>query len=188
MSRQSIVRRQYNSFSIDRYLTAVRQQSRVPSTDILGLHCMYPTYGYPSLHDALANSNVHDSNRLQNHTPRNPFRHLKQQRKHHSIRPSHQAIQHAQRQTPRQTTQQTRRPHSRHVPDGFCAENLFKFFFFKISPSPSFRLLFSCSMSRTCGFCPVRCDCSVHISHMTRVSAVSACVCFHATHPPASVM
>ena len=136
MSRQSIVRRQYNSFIMERSLTAVRQQSRVPSTDILGLHCMYPTYGYPSLHDALANSNVHDSNRLQNHTPRNPFRRLKQQRKHHSIRPWHQAIQHAQGQTPRQTTQQIRRPHSRHVPDGFCGENLAVKLFFSKFPHP----------------------------------------------------
>ena len=80
-------------------------------------------YGYPSLHDALANNNVHDSNRLQNHTPRNPFRHLNQQRKHHSIRPSHHAKQHAQKQRTQQTTQQIRRPHSRHVHDGFCREN-----------------------------------------------------------------
>ena len=42
--------------------------------------------GYSSLRDAKKkNNNVHDSYRLQNHTPRNPFRHLKQQRKHHSI-------------------------------------------------------------------------------------------------------
>ena len=87
---------------------------------------LYPrsqVHGYPSLHDALANNNVHDSNRLQNHTPRNPFRHLKQQRKHHSIRASHQATPHAQKQTTQRTTQQTRKPHSRHVPDGFCREN-----------------------------------------------------------------
>ena len=45
---------------------------------------------HPSLHDALAKNNVHDSNRLTHQI--NPFRHLKQQRKHHSIRASHQAI------------------------------------------------------------------------------------------------
>ena len=90
--------------------------------------------GYPSLHDALANNNVHDSNRLQNHTPRNLFRHLKQQRKHYSVRPSHQATQHAQKQTTQQTTQLTRRPHSRHVPDGFCRENhVVKVFFSKFA-------------------------------------------------------
>ena len=34
----------------------------------------------------------------------------------------------------------------------------------------------------------MRCDYSVHILHMTRARAVSACVWFHVTHPPASVM
>ena len=75
------------------------------------------------MYDARANENVHDSNRLRNQIPENPSRHLKQQRKHHSTRPSHPATQHARKQTTQQTTQQTRRPRSKHVPDGFCREN-----------------------------------------------------------------
>ena len=111
---------------------------------------------------------MHDSTRLQSHTavsPRNPFRHLKRQRKHHSLRPSHQATQHAQKQATQQTTQQTRRPHSRHVPDGCCRENhVVKRVFVKICPSPPFRSLLFHSMSRTYGLFSVRCDCSVHTS------------------------
>ena len=92
---------------------------------------------YPSLHDVVANNNLHGSNRLQNHTPLNPFRHLKQQRKHHSIRPSHQATQHVLKQTTEQTTQQTRRPPSRHVPDVYCQKNhVVKRFFFQNLPIP----------------------------------------------------
>ena len=64
--------------------------------------------GYPSSHDALANNNVYDSNRLQNHTPRNPFRSLKQQRKHHSI--SHRTRPHSTRKSRRHS-----RPRSRHA-------------------------------------------------------------------------
>ena len=77
------------------------------------------------------------ASRTTHHIPRNPFRHFKQQRKHHSIRPSHQATQDAQKQTTQQTTKQTRRPHSRHVPDGFCRENhVVKRFFFQALPIP----------------------------------------------------
>ena len=52
-------------------------QKRAIGTTRTGMRSCQMHVGYPSLHDALANNNVHDSNRLQNHTPRNPFRHLK---------------------------------------------------------------------------------------------------------------
>ena len=139
---------EHRTWRIGRKLTAHRNSS----AHVLFCELTIEQDCYPSWHDALTNNNVHDSNRLQNHTPRNPFRHVKQQHEHHSIiRPSHQAKQHAQEQTTQQTTQQTRRPHCRHVPDKKnCRENhVVKRFFVLICPSPSFRLLMFYSKSRT---------------------------------------
>ena len=106
-----------------------------------------------------------------------------------SLRPSRQDTQHAQKQTTQQTTLQTRRPHSRHVPDGFCRENhVVKRFFFQNLRIPTIPFTFILQHVAYIRIFSVRCDRSVHISHMTRASAVSACVWFHVTHPPASVM
>ena len=99
--------------------------------------------GYPSLHDALAKNNVHDSNRLhpEPHTQK-PILTLEtaaQTPQHKTIAPGHTA---RAKQTTQQTTQQTRTPHSWHVPGGFCRENhVVKRFCLKICPYPSFRLL-----------------------------------------------
>ena len=121
---------------------------------------------------------------------RNPFRHLKQQRKHHSIiRPSYQTTQHAQ-------SRQHSRPHSKHA-DHTAGMSLMDFagrimsssFFFSNFAHPHHPVyVFFQHVAYMCGFFSVRCDCSVHVSHMTRARAVSACVWFHVTHPPASVM
>ena len=136
---------------------------------------------------------MHDSNRLQNHTPQNPFLHLKQQRKHHSIRPSQQATQHAQKQATRQTTQQTRsRLHSRHA-DHTAGMSLMDiagiitspncFFFIRPShPNHSVYFYFTACRVHTDFFlCAV--TALVHISHI----ACSKCrlrMCLVSRHTP----
>ena len=65
--------------------------------------------GYPSLHDALANSNVHDSKPPPEPHTQKPFRHLKQQRKHH------RALDHHTRPHSTRKSIQHSRPHSTHA-------------------------------------------------------------------------
>ena len=88
------------------------------------------TLGVPLFARRALEKPVHDSNRLHDYTPRSPFRHLKQQRQHHSMRPSYQATQHAQKQATQQTTEQTHRPHSRQplVDSGLRITSLSVFF------------------------------------------------------------
>ena len=78
------------------------------NTEVCKTHTLIYIRGYPSSHDALANNTVHDSNRLQNHTPKKPISTLRtaaQTPQHETIAQGHTARAKADHTADTQTPQ-----------------------------------------------------------------------------------